>query len=108
MQSHSSIIARTVKTKDYLIIVDEHRVQEILDQPLLAINIRDALDEMRELLEKNLEIAAYVYGTEDGMDADDLSDSQLRALLEQMGVELPDNALTREEMMDLLDQVAIE
>lgn len=75
---------------------------------LFSTWVDEALAEMRELLEKNLEIAAYVYGTEEGMDVDDLSESQLRALLEQMGVELSDHALTREEMLELLEQVETE
>lgn len=83
-------------------------VAKVVPFELFSTWVDEALDEMRELLEKNLEIAAYVYGTEEGMDVDDLSDSRLRALLEQMGVELPDNAMTREEMMDLLDHAAIE
>lgn len=69
--------------------------------------VDEALAEMRELLESNLAVAAYVYGTEDGVDVDDLSDSQLRSLLEQIGVELPDNALSREEMLVLLDQATV-
>lgn len=68
--------------------------------------VDEALKEMRELLEKNLAIAAYVYGTQEGIDVDELDDTQLRSLLEQMDIELPENALTREEMLKLLDQAA--
>ena len=38
MEGDGSVVAGVVKSKDNLIIVDEHRVQEGLDQPLLAIN----------------------------------------------------------------------
>ena len=40
MEGDGSVISGVVKSKDDLIIVDEHRVQEGLDQPLLAISIR--------------------------------------------------------------------
>lgn len=44
--------------------------------------VDEALKEMRELLEKNLAIAAYVYGIQDGIDVDKLDDTQLRSVLE--------------------------
>ena len=40
MQGNGSDIAGVVESKDDLIIVDEHRVQEGLDQPLLTVDIR--------------------------------------------------------------------
>ena len=50
MQSHSPVVAGVVKSKDDLIIVDEHRVQEGLDQPLLTVDIR--ADHSRELTQE--------------------------------------------------------
>lgn len=71
--------------------------------------VDEALDKMRELLEKDLNVAAYVYGVEDVIDVDALTDEQLRTVLEQMGVELPENSLTREELLGyLLEQAANE
>ena len=84
-------------------------VAKVVPFELFSTWVDEALAEMRELLEKNLAVAAYVYGTEDGVNVDDLSDSQLRALLEEMGVVgLNDGPMTREEMMELLDQVETE
>ena len=40
MEGDGSVIAGVVKSKDDLIIIDEHRVQEGLDQPLLTVDIR--------------------------------------------------------------------
>lgn len=40
MEGDGSVIAGVVKSKDDLIIIDEHRIQEGLDQPLLAVDIR--------------------------------------------------------------------
>lgn len=79
---------------------------KIVPFELFSTWVDEALAEMRELLEKNLAVAAYVYGTEEGVDVEDLNDTQLRSLLEEMGVELPDNALTREEMSELLEKEA--
>lgn len=61
--------------------------------------VDEALDNMRKLLEKDLNVAAYVYGVEDGIDVDDLTDEQLRTVLEQMGVVLTENEPTREELL---------
>ena len=40
MQGDGSVVAGVIKSKDNLIIIDEHRIQEGLDQSLLAISIR--------------------------------------------------------------------
>ena len=40
MQGNGSVVAGVVKSKDDLIIIDEHRVQEGLDQPLLTFDVR--------------------------------------------------------------------
>ena len=39
MEGDGSVIAGVVKSKDDLIIIDEHRVQESFDQPPLAIDV---------------------------------------------------------------------
>ena len=39
MEGHGFVVVRVVEGKDDLIIVDEHRVQEDLDEPLLAIYV---------------------------------------------------------------------
>ena len=40
MEGDGSVVAGVVKSKDDLIIIDEHRVQEGLDQPLLTFDVR--------------------------------------------------------------------
>ena len=40
MDGDGSVIAGVVESKDDLIIIDEHRVQEGLDQPLLTFDVR--------------------------------------------------------------------
>ena len=39
MQGHGPIVAGVVKSNDNLIIIDEHRVQEGLDQPPLTVDV---------------------------------------------------------------------
>ena len=39
MQGNGSVITGVVESKDDLIIVDEHRVQEDFDEPLPAVNV---------------------------------------------------------------------
>ena len=50
MEGDGSVIAGVVKSKDDLIIVDEHRVQKGFDQPLLAVDIR--VIHSRELMQE--------------------------------------------------------
>ena len=80
-------------------------VAKVVPFELFSTWVDEALAEMRELLEKNLAVAAYVYGTEEGVDVDDLNDTQLRSLLEEMGlVDLNDGTMTRGKMLELLEK----
>ena len=54
MQGNGTVIAGVVESKDDLIIVDEHRVQEGLDQPLLTVDIR--VVHSRELMEEEYDV----------------------------------------------------
>lgn len=70
--------------------------------------VDDALDEMRELLENNEAVAAYINsGVQilDGIAVEDLDDEQLRSLLQQCGFAYTDG-MTREEMLAALDEAA--
>ena len=50
MEGDGPIVTGVVKRKDDLIIIDEHRVQEGLDQLLLTVDIR--ADHSRELMQE--------------------------------------------------------
>ena len=69
--------------------------------------VDDALDEMRELLENNEDVAAYINGTLvlEGIAVEDLDDDQLRILLQQCGFAYTEN-MTREEMLAAFDETA--
>ena len=73
--------------------------------------VKDALVEMRELLEKNPAVALYLAGDNalilDGIDVDSLDDNQLRSVLQQMGYAYTDG-MTREQMLAALDEAAAE
>ena len=68
--------------------------------------VDDALDEMRELLENNEDVAAYINGTLvlEGIAVEDLDDDQLRSLLQQCGFAYTED-MTREEMLAALDEM---
>lgn len=67
--------------------------------------VKDALAEMEELLKTNPAIAAYLENgiVVEGVAVEDLDDSQLRSLLQQMGYTYTDN-MTREELLAALDE----
>lgn len=68
--------------------------------------VDDALDEMRELLDNDEAVAAYINGGQlilEGIAVEDLDDDQLRSLLQQIGFTYTDN-MTREEMLAALDE----
>lgn len=70
--------------------------------------VDDALDEMRELLENNEAVADYINSGAmilEGVAVEDLTDDQLRTLLEKMGYAYTDG-MTREEMLAALDEAA--
>ena len=71
--------------------------------------VDDALAEMRELLENNEDVAAYINGTLvlEGIAVEDLDDDQLRSLLQQCGFAYTEN-MTREEMLAALDEIPAE
>ena len=54
MEGDGSVITGVVKSKDDLIIVNEHRVQEGLDQPLLTVDIR--VIHSRELMQEEYNV----------------------------------------------------
>lgn len=72
--------------------------------------VDEALEDMRHLLETNDDVAAYVeIGSvspvqiiSDGIAVEDLTDEQLRSLLDQMGYTCTED-MTREEMLAELD-----
>ena len=68
--------------------------------------VTDALDEMRELLENNEAVAAYINDCPlimEGIAVEDLDDDQLREFLKINGFAYTDG-MTREEMMAALDE----
>ena len=54
MQSNGSVIAGVVESKDDLIIVDEHRVQEGLYQSILTVDVR--VVHSRKLMEEEYDV----------------------------------------------------
>lgn len=70
--------------------------------------VDDALDEMRELLENNEAVAAYINSGAfilDGICVEDLDDDQLRQFLQLNGFAYTEG-MTREEMLAALDEAA--
>lgn len=69
--------------------------------------VDDALDEMRELLENNEAVAAYINGVLvlEGICVEDLDDDQLRQFLQLNGFAYTEG-MTREEMLAALDEAA--
>lgn len=70
--------------------------------------VDDALDEMRELLETNEAVAAYINSGAfilDGICVEDLTDEQLRQFLQLNGFAYTEG-MTREEMLAALDEAA--
>lgn len=68
--------------------------------------VKDALDEMRELLENNEAVAAYINSGAlvlDGICVEDMDDDQLRQFLQLNGFAYTDG-MTREEMLAALDE----
>lgn len=79
---------------------------KIVPFDMFAKMVDDALDEMRELLENNEDVAAYINGTLvlEGIAVEDLDDDQLRSLLQQCGFAYTES-MTREEMLAALDEL---
>ena len=69
--------------------------------------VDDALDEMRELLENNEAVAAYINGDAlilEGIDVDDLDDEQLREVAVQMGLSRTYvDSVSRDKILEALD-----
>lgn len=79
---------------------------KIISFDMFGDMVKDALKEMQELLENNPAVAAYINsGTIvlEGICVEDLTDDQLRDLLQQMGYTYTDT-MTREELLAALDE----
>ena len=92
-----------------LFVVRFHWLAKIVPFDMFCKMVDDALDEMRELLENNEDVAAYINGTLvlEGIAVEDLDDDQLRSLLQQCGFAYTEN-MSREEMLAALDEIPAE
>lgn len=72
--------------------------------------VDDALDEMRELLENNEAVAAYINGSTlvlEGIDVEDLDDNQLREVAVQAGLSRTYvDGLSRDKLLEAMDALA--
>ena len=81
---------------------------KIIPFEMFSKMVDDALDEMRELLENNEAVAAYINGGTlilEGIAVEDMYDEQLRSVLQQAGFAYTEN-MTPEEMLAALDEAA--
>lgn len=81
---------------------------KIIPFEMFSKMVDDALDEMRELLETNEAVAAYINSGAfilDGICVEDLDDDQLRQFLQLNGFAYTEG-MTREEMLAALDEAA--
>lgn len=79
---------------------------KIISFDMFGDMVKDALKEMQELLENNPAVAAYINSGAiilEGVCVEDLTDDQLRDLLQQMGYTYTDT-MTREELLAALDE----